>query len=181
MKRILLLLACVVTCEARGQTVFPAQFTADNLTLELKGTARMKVGGLVSIYDAALYLPADVRADRALEDVPKRLDICYLKTLSRNILIEAAGKGLASNEPPARLQALQPRVDQINQWYQVAKPRDHYALTYIPGQGTELALNGKALGVIPGADFAAAYYAIWLGTNCPRPEVRNALLGHPKK
>ena len=42
------------------------------------------------------------------------------------------------------------------------KPGDRYALTYIPGVGTELALNGKPKGVIEG-DFAAAYFAIWLG------------------
>jgi hypothetical protein len=39
-------------------------------------------------------------------------------------------------------------------------------LTYIPGRGTELALDGRPKGVIGGADFAAAVFAIWLG---PKP------------
>lgn len=181
MKTLLSLLAFAFTLAAQGQTVFPSQFTTNKVTLELKGTARMKMGGLISLYDAALYLPADVNPERALEDVPKRLDLCYLKSMSRNVFIDAAGKGLASNEPPARLEKLQPRIDQINQWYQAIKPREHYALTYLPGKGTELSFNGKTMGVIPGADFAAAYYSIWLGTNCPRPEVRDALLGRPAK
>lgn len=40
---------------------------------------------------------------------------------------------------------------------------DRYSLTYMPGVGTELALNDNPLGVIDGADFAAAYFRIWLG------------------
>jgi hypothetical protein len=43
------------------------------------------------------------------------------------------------------------------------KPGDRYALTYVPGVGTELALNGTTLGTVEGADFAAAVFAIWLG------------------
>ena len=39
-------------------------------------------------------------------------------------------------------------------------------MTCIPGRGTELALNGRPKGVIEGADFAAAVFAIWLG---PKP------------
>ncbi|MBK9111219.1 MAG: chalcone isomerase family protein [Nitrospira sp.] len=43
------------------------------------------------------------------------------------------------------------------------KPGDRYGLTYLPGVGTELALNGERKGIVEGADFAAAYFAIWLG------------------
>lgn len=45
------------------------------------------------------------------------------------------------------------------------KPGDCYGLTYTPGVGTELALNGVVKGTVEGADFAAAYFAIWLGPN----------------
>ena len=33
------------------------------------------------------------------------------------------------------------------------------------GRGTQLEHNGEAVGTIPGADFATAYFAIWLGTD----------------
>jgi hypothetical protein len=36
-------------------------------------------------------------------------------------------------------------------------------LTYIPGRGTELALNGEPKGIIEGADFATALFSIWIG------------------
>jgi hypothetical protein len=46
------------------------------------------------------------------------------------------------------------------------QPGNRYSLTYIPGKGTELALNGVPQGVIEGADFAAAVFSMWLG---PKP------------
>ena len=181
MKLLAAILGLGLASYASAQTVFPATYASNGVNLELKGTARMKIGGLISLYDAALYLPADVPAEKALEDVPKRLELHYLKTMSKAVLIDAGAKGLASNVPPARLQALQPKVDQINQWYQTVKPHDVYALTYRPKHGTDLSFNGASQGVVEGADFAAAYYSIWLGTNAPRPEVRDALMGRPKK
>ena len=49
------------------------------------------------------------------------------------------------------------RIDRMNRHYRDIKPGDRYALTFIPGRGTELSLNGTALVTIEGDDFAAAY------------------------
>ena len=51
----------------------------------------------------------------------------------------------------------------IRDSYRDVQPGDRYSLTYIPGRGTELALNGQPIGMIKGADFAAVIYAMWLG------------------
>ena len=63
--------------------------------------------------------------------------------------------------------------------YVDVKPGDRYALTYVPGVGTELAFNGKPRGVIEGADFAAAYFAIWLGPQPLDNSLKEKLLGIP--
>ena len=49
-------------------------------------------------------------------------------------------------------------------------------MTYLPGRGTELALNGTPLAVIEGADFAAAYFGIWLGPNSIDDRLKRDLL-----
>lgn len=67
------------------------------------------------------------------------------------------------NQTPAERARIQGRIDQINAAYKDVKPGDRYFLTYLPGRGTELALNGTPLIVIEGSDFAAAYFGIWLG------------------
>jgi hypothetical protein len=50
-------------------------------------------------------------------------------------------------------------------------------LTYIPGKGTELTLNGKSKGTVEGADFAAALFSIWLGPKPISESLKKELLG----
>jgi hypothetical protein len=40
-----------------------------------------------------------------------------------------------------------------------------------------LSLNGESLVTIPGADFAKAYFGIWLGPDALDADLRTALLG----
>ena len=68
-------------------------------------------------------------------------------------------------------------IDYHNSLYVDVQPGDRYALTYIPGIGTELALNGQPMGVIEGADFAAAIFSLWLGENPYDKRFKSALLG----
>lgn len=49
-------------------------------------------------------------------------------------------------------------------------------MTYVPGKGTELTLNGDPLGTIEGADFAAALYAMWLGDKPMNQSFKRQLL-----
>ena len=77
----------------------------------------------------------------------------------------------------AAIERLRPRIDYHNNLYVDVKPGDRYALTYIPGLGTELALNGRPVGIIEGADFAAALFSLWLGKYPYDERFKKALLG----
>ena len=92
------------------------------------------------------------------------------------IITDAAEDYFRNNFKAGQIETFRERLDAINKLYIDVKLGDRYALTYIPGTGCELALNGKPLGTIPGADFAAAYFGIWLGAGCAKPEFRDALL-----
>jgi hypothetical protein len=48
---------------------------------------------------------------------------------------------------------------------------------YVPGDGTSLLYNGKRLGMVPGAEFAAAFFAIWFGEKPLDPGLKRKLLG----
>jgi hypothetical protein len=60
--------------------------------------------------------------------------------------------------------------------YEDIEPGDRYALTYVPGVGTELSRNGRSLGVIEGADFSSALFSIWLGERALDDSLRRQLL-----
>ena len=69
------------------------------------------------------------------------------------------------------------RLERFNATYRNVKPGDSYTLTYVPRAGTTLRLNGSALITVPGHDFAAAYFRIWLGDKPINDSLRDALLG----
>ena len=127
-------------------------------------------------YVAALYLGEGTRPEDVLTDVPKRLELEYFWSIAGADFGKAAEKILADNFPDAQVAPFRSRLDRLNTLYENVKPGDRYSLTYIPGVGTELALNGKPKGVIEGADFAAAYFAIWLGAKPLDASLKTQLL-----
>ena len=145
---------------------FDDHYTTADTSLQLRGTGLLRVMVFAKIYVAALYLPEDQPSKLALSDVPKRLEVQYLRSVAGKDFGPATNKKVSENVDPQTFEQLQPRLEYHNSLYQDVQPGDRYALTYIPGKGTELTLNGEPKGIIEGADFAAALFAIWLG---PKP------------
>ena len=143
--------------------------------LNCVGLLRYKVFIKASV--AAFYLGAGVAPEDALADVPKRLELHYFWSIGSTDFAKAADRLVRENVDSKTLEQLGPRIAQINGLYEDIRPGDRYALTYVPGVGTELALNGHRKGVIPGADFADAYFRIWLGERPLDTALRDRLLG----
>lgn len=116
-------------------------------------------------YVAALYLEEGATPESVLSDIPKRLELEYFRSIKGPDFGKAADEVLAENFPEEVIAPLRGRLDRINRFYRDVKPGDRYALTYLPRRGTELSYNGTQLVLIEGADFASAYFAIWLGRN----------------
>ena len=112
-----------------------------------------------------------------LLDRAKRIELEYLRAIEGKDFGPATNKSLAKNLDAKTLNQLQPRIDYHNSLYEDVKPGDRYSLTYIPGRGTELALNDKPKGVIEGADFAAAIFSIWLGQKPMNESFKEQILG----
>ena len=105
----------------------------------------------------------ELASGAVLEDVPRRLEIEYFWPIKAEGFAKATVEGISRNVDPETLDQLQGRIDRINGLYEDVEPGDRYSLTYVPGVGTELALNGEPKGVIEGADFSSALFGIWLG------------------
>jgi hypothetical protein len=154
---------------------FAEQVRAGNVTLRLSCVGLLRYKLFIKAYVAALYLGDGAVASDVLADVPKRLELSYFWSISGADFGKVGDQILAQNVDAQTLDALRPRLDRINSWYRNVKPGDRYSLTYVPGGGTELALNGERIGVVEGADFAAAYFRIWLGDNPIDSRLRNEL------
>ncbi len=130
----------------------------------------------INVYAGALYLAPGVAPDRVLEDVPKRLVLSYFRAIQAGDFGKAALKVLADNVPEATIARLMPRIEHMHRLYENVQPGDRYELTYLPGVGTELSLNGVRKGVVEGADFASAYFSIWLGSDPINETLKEGLL-----
>ena len=158
------------------KVTFAESAQAGPVTLPLHNAALLRYLKVIKAYVAALYLPEGVTPDLVLSDVPKRLELSYFVSIKGPDFGKGAEPTLERNQTPAELARLRSRIDRINAIYRDVKPGDRYALTYLPGRGTELALNGAPLVVIEGADFAAAYFGIWLGREPIDEKLKRGLL-----
>jgi hypothetical protein len=154
---------------ARGATVagvgFDEQHRLPGAELTLNCAAVLKYMKFVNVYAAALYLGSGVPPSQALTDVPKRLEIEYFYDIDAEDFARVTATSIAANVDERTLDSLRSSIDRINALYEDVSPGDRYTLTYVPGEGTELSLNGVPKGTLPGSEFASALFSIWLGSS----------------
>ncbi len=155
---------------------FAETYRADENSLELRNVALLRYRFVIKALVAALYMPAEVRSEEVLADIPKRLEIHYFWSIKGKDIVAASEKLLADNLSAEQMRSLRKDFDYVNSLYPDLKAGDRFQLTYLPGVGTELALNGKRQGLVPGKEFAAAYFTIWLGENPMDVAFRDELL-----
>ena len=159
---------------------FPDTLTAGDTQLRLHGTGLLRYRVFIKGYVAALYL-ADSFDEKAtpttvLADVPRRLEIEYFWAIPAAGFAEATVDGIVQNTDRETFEILRDRIERLNALYEDVEPGDRYALTYVPGAGTELSRNGRSLGVIEGEDFSSALFSIWLGERAIDDSLRRQLL-----
>lgn len=155
---------------------FPDRGDHRGTAFVLHNTALLRWKMLFKGYVGALYRAESKPTFTLAADEPKRLVLNYFYGFTAEQFRQATIDGMALNRTPEQMRALQPRIDAFNRLYREVKPNDQYALTYLPGQGTELALNGTPLGAVEGFDFALAMFEIWLGANPISTAFRDQIL-----
>jgi hypothetical protein len=112
-----------------------------------------------------------------MSDTGKRLELEYFRSIKGKDFGPATNKSIAKNVDSKTFDRLRPQIEFHNSLYQDVQPGDRYSLTYVPGRGTELALNGEPKGIIEGAEFAAAVFSIWLGSKPMNETFKKQILG----
>ena len=159
--------------------VFNDSITVGGQKLPIRGAGLFRYLGIIKAYVGALYIPDNISPADVLADIPKRLEVEYFHAIEAKDFGAATNKILREQLDAETLERLRPRIDKHNALYRNVKPGDRYALTYLPGKGTELTLNGEPLGTIEGADFAQALYAMWLGDKPMNGSFKRHLLDMP--
>ncbi|MBI5551633.1 MAG: chalcone isomerase family protein [Desulfobacterales bacterium] len=176
-----MVMALLVPVVAQGTVIenvqFDTAYEAPGVRLALQGTGLFRYMKFIKAYVGALYHEEGLGPEDILGDRPKRLEVEYFHALKGEDFGKVTDRFMARNVDAETLGRIRPQVEYHNSLYRDVRPGDRYALTYIPGRGTELSLNGDALGVIPGAEFAAALFSMWLGDDPMNADFKQQLLG----
>lgn len=158
---------------------FDDQYRTGNLVLTLRGLGTLKYMMVIKVYVAALYLGDGVPSKAVLSDTPKRLVIHYFRGIKAKDFARSTNALIMKNAGSEVFERLRRDIARLNALYEDVHRGDRYSLTYIPGTGTEIALNGISTGFIMGADVARAVFSMWFGTSPLNTSLKNALLGKP--
>lgn len=158
----------------------PAHISEEIPQASLQGTGSFRWFGL-HIYDASLWsAPEGYKPDRDKSDSaqPQKfaLDLTYARTLYGGKIADASIdeiEKLKLGTPEKRERWLA----QMKKIFPDVKQGTHITGIYIPNEAARFYLNGKLLGEIRDAEFAHAFFAIWLDKKTSAQNFRTRLLG----
>ena len=159
---------------------FPGQIIEElaDSTFSKLGEYRYVYRMFFKLYDAALFVSPDAEPPTILNaETGFRLQFRYLRKIDESIILKSSAKILERNLSEIELAQIADRVDRINEAYRSVGSGDRSSLTYIPGRGTTLRINGDYVTTIEGQDFARLYFKIWLGEQSLSPSLTKSLLG----
>jgi hypothetical protein len=165
--------------EMKGVAV-PDTVQVGEHTLTLQGIGLRKKF-VFSVYVAALYLktPSTDAAAVIGAEEPKRITLHFLRDVPADNIREAFEDGFFKNSQE-KLDRLRARIDRFFALFdREAKEGQAVSFTYLPDQGTRVAVGEAEKGSIEGRDFMGALWAIWLGDVPPSHDLKRSMLGLP--
>lgn len=159
-----------------SNVTFPDFYSHGEEKLHLRG-AGLKKFLTIRVVAVGLYLPKNVASKDVLTDVPKRIEVVYLQNIPSTELKRATTEGIRDNVSAKEFEKLMPQIEELNAFYPSVNKMDRIQVTYTPGQGILVEVNGKPKGFIKGNELGRAFFAIWVGDNPVDPRIKQLLLG----
>ena len=178
----LLLSAVAGAAEIQGLKV-PERVTlgANGPELVLNG-AGVRTMAVVSVYVAALYLPAKIDdGEKILRDNgASRLSLHMLRKLTANQISSSINTALRETLTPEERVPLESRLQELSAMFERLPELNRgtqIAIDYAPEFGTAIHMDGAEIGRFPGADFNRALLRVWIGARPRDMRLKKALLG----
>jgi len=154
--------------------------TVNNQKLVLNGSAIRKKF-MIKVYVGALYLPAKQTSATAIlsADAPRRQVMHFLFDVDKEKMVEAWEEGLEDNTPNASPE-VKTAFKTLGSWMEDMEDGQRIVLTYVPGIGTTVEVNGKNKGTLGGKAVSDAILNTWIGAKPgPGADFKKAILGMP--
>jgi hypothetical protein len=171
MRRALILLGLFLPLFAQAMPPLPQAVAGRLPGVSLAGKGQLRWFGL-HIYDAALW----TRSDVPNVENEFALDIHYARNIPAQRLVATSAKeirrlGLGND---ALLDAWSAEMARV---FPDISKGDRLTGVNMPGKGVEFYHNGRFAGLIKDAQFARAFFSIWLDPRTREPGLRKSLVG----
>jgi hypothetical protein len=175
---LMLLVPTVVSAAELAGVTMADKITVNGQPLVLNGLGLRKKF-FVKVYVGGLYLQAKMSNPASIlaSDTSRRMSMHFLYSVSKDQMCEAWEEGLEANVPNASAE-VKTAFKTLCSWMEPIPKGNLLVLTYVPGSGTTVEINGKSKGVLAGKATADAIVSTWIG---PKPamgdDFKNAVLG----
>lgn len=174
------LLACSAASarEVEGVKV-PDTVESGGATLRLNGAGlRTKFFIKVKVYVGALYLPAPASDPAAIlaADAPWTVRMHFLRDVDRKSILDTYREGFENNSKE-KLAELLPLLDRIASAVPDVKEGQVMVVSYRPGAGATVGVEGKGQATVEGKVLADALLRNWLGKEPADSGLKEAMLG----
>jgi hypothetical protein len=165
-----------------GNAKFPATATVGNTSLQLNG-AGMRYKLVIKVYAAGLYVQTKSNSVDAILAAPgpKRIHVVMQRGIDGRELGKLFTEGMRKNAPKEEFSKSVPGTLEMGEIFAAKKmleAGDTFYADYIPGQGTQVIINGKQYGdTIKEPEFYKSLLLIWLGKDPADWKLKDALLG----
>ncbi len=134
---------------------------------------------VIKVYTGALYLPAKQSNPAAIlgADTPRRMVMHFVYDVDKEKIAEAWEEGLEANTPNAAAD-VKAAFKNLSAWMEDMKEGQELVMTYVPGTGTTIVVNGKVKGTLAGKAVNDAILSTWIGAKPgPGGDFKKAVLG----
>ncbi|HSS78569.1 MAG TPA: chalcone isomerase family protein [Thermoanaerobaculia bacterium] len=176
------LLSLLLTVPAGAATLagvtLPDKAEVKGQSLVLNGIA-LRTKFFIKVYVAGLYVAQKEKSAAKIlaADSPRRQVLHFLYGVSKTQMCDAWNDGLAANTPNAPAE-VKKEFAALCGWMEAIEKGKELVLTYIPGEGTQVEVNGKLKGTLNGKAAADAVLSTWIGPKPdPGQDFKKALLG----
>lgn len=184
--------AAVFVTLSHAQTVdvagvrYPTTATLGGAPLVLNG-AGIRYKFVIKVYTAGLYLTKKADTPEAVLAMPgpKRMHVVMQREIDANELGKLFTRGMEDNAPREEFSKSIPGTIKLAEVFSARKKLaagDTFFVDFVPGQGTTIVVNGKALNEpIKEPEFFNALLRIWLGSKPADGNLKETLLGREVK
>jgi hypothetical protein len=175
---LMLLVPTLASAASLGGVTLEDKTTVNGQPLVLNGLGLRKKF-FIKVYVGGLYLSSKTSnpASILVADSPRRMVMSFLYSVSKDQMCDAWEEGLEANTPHPSAD-VKTGFKTLCSWMEPIPKGNRFVLTYVPGTGTMVEVNGKMKGTLPGKATADAIVSTWIG---PKPamgdDFKDAVLG----